>query len=83
MLENELYEAFENLGLNDKRMLINQEIGGIYSILKKAVADKNVATKDDLYDIMRKDSELSEKQYLDVTYKRIMDLRKLIIELIS
>lgn len=84
-MENELYEKFNKLGLNDKRNEFNQEMIKIFELVNQITIAKGFK-KDTAniinYDIA-KDQSMSEDKYLLYQYKNLINIRKSIINYIS
>ena len=84
-MENQLYEKFIKVGLNDKRNIFNQEMAKIYELLNQvtnAVCFEKDATKIINYDVTN-DSKISEDEYLFYQYQNLINIRKLIINYLS
>ena len=84
-MENELYEKFNKLGLNDKRNEFNQEIIKIFELVNEITIAKgfqNEKTNIINYNIV-KDQSISEDQYLFYQYQNLINIRKTIINYIS
>lgn len=84
-MENELYEKFNKLGLNDKRNEFNQEMKKILELINhitKAKGYKNDIVKVINYDIL-KDKSMSEDEYIFYQYQNLINIRKAIINYIS
>jgi len=84
-MENELYEKFNKIGLNDKRNEFNQEMIKIFELINQITTAKgfqNDITNIINYDII-KDKSMSEDEYLFYQYKNLINIRKAIINYIS
>lgn len=84
-MENELYEKFNKLGLNDKRNEFNQEMIKIFELINQITIAKgfqNDTANIINYDI-EKDQSMSEDEYLLYQYKNLINIRKVIINYIS
>ena len=84
-MENELYEKFNKLGLNDKRNEFNQEMIKIFELINQITIAKgfqNDAANIINYDI-EKDQSMSEDEYLLYQYKNLINIRKVIINYLS
>lgn len=84
-MENELYEKFNKIGLNDKRNEFNQEMIKIFELVNeitKAKGYQNDISKIINYDSIR-DESMSEDEYLFYQYQNLINIRKTIINYIS
>ena len=84
-MENELYEKFNKLGLNDKRNEFNQEMIKILELINHITKTKgyeNDMVKTINYDII-KDKSMSEDEYLFYQYQNLINIRKTIINYLS
>ena len=84
-MENELYEKFNKIGLNDKRNEFNQEMIKILELvnqIKKAKGYEKDIVKIINYDII-KDKSMSEDEYLFYQYQNLINIRKSIINYLS
>ena len=84
-MENELYEKFNKIGLNDKRNEFNQEMIKIFelvNLITKAKGYQNDIAKIINYDSIR-DESMSEDEYLFYQYQNLINIRKTIINYIS
>ncbi len=84
-MENELYEKFNKIGLNDKRNEFNQEIIKIFELVNmitKAKGYQNDIAKIINYDSIR-DESMGEDEYLFYQYQNLINIRKTIINYIS
>ena len=84
-MENELYEKFNKIGLNDKRNEFNQEMIKILELVNQITKAKGYE-KDIVeiinYDII-KDKSMSEDEYLFYQYQNLINIRKSIINYLS
>ena len=84
-MENELYEKFNKVGLNDKRNIFNQEMIKIFELVNQVTNAKGYEkelAKIINYDIT-KDMKISEDEYLFYQYQNLINIRKLIINFLS
>lgn len=84
-MENELYEKFKKLGLNDKRNEFNQEMIKIFILINQITKSKGF-TEDNTNIInynSAEDKKISEDEYLFYQYQNLINIRKSIINYIS
>lgn len=84
-MENELYEKFKKIGLNDKRNEFNQEMIKIFTLVNQITKAKGY--ENDVANIINynavEDKTMSEDEYLFYQYQNLINIRKAIINYIS
>lgn len=84
-MEQELYEKFKKIGLNDKRNEFNQEMIKIFTLINQITEIKGFESENEKlinYNI-KEDKSISEDEYLFYQYQNLINIRKAIINYIS
>lgn len=83
MLENELFDAYHNLSLLDKRNELNLEFEKLYLLLNSIHERLNIERIGGNVKPYNKvvDADMSEDEFMDLTYQNLMNIRKDILTL--
>lgn len=84
-MEEQLFNKFKELSINDKRNEINLEMDKLFKMLEQLVIQyetNDMPTKFSNYDLVN-DENMSNDVYLNQIYENIINIRKILIDYLT
>lgn len=84
-MEEQLFNKFKELSINDKRNEINLEMDKLFKMLEQLIIQyetNDMPTKFSNYDLVN-DENMSNDIYLNQIYENIINIRKILIDYLT